>query len=330
MNARTAAPVRSAQIVAKVVRVENVFDDPDEVLGLLRSRAPFSLIYGKEGYEKSGGAEPWFRDWWVSDGEVKVPGAERFLHNAKLVAGAREAFDATIVRPRGMTWNILGPMIAGRPHLDVSPYRGIDASWPFWLHVVVHNSQLFTPWAAMSTTGLVLFYGGDQGGFECWPDGPDRPSLKTEPPFWNLGLVTDNEFMFHRPMAVGPPEARILPGGIGGEAKLHRAPDGEIWRVIDDAGVRATWTPDILRYSLVWKATVFRTQADADVYDNHSDDLTHDIVWQVVGEDLRARGSKLAIPKDPMTDRAFRRALLQQQYPNPGTRHFADAKRELS
>ena len=152
--------------MAKVVHVEEVFDDPQGLLDQVDRRAPHGLIYGKNGYEKAGGAEPWFRDHWVTDEVIKAPEAAAYLHNPKLIAGAREAFDATVIRPKGMIWNILGPMIAGRPHFDISPYRGLDRETPFWLHVVIHNSRLFMPWAVPSTTGLVLFYGGQIGGFE--------------------------------------------------------------------------------------------------------------------------------------------------------------------
>ncbi|MET0145068.1 MAG: hypothetical protein ABW328_09825 [Ilumatobacteraceae bacterium] len=43
---------------------------------------------------------------------------------------------------------------------------------------MIHNSQLFVPWAVPSTTGLVLFDQGRHGGFKYWPDGPDRPCVQ--------------------------------------------------------------------------------------------------------------------------------------------------------
>ncbi|WP_242127156.1 hypothetical protein [Sphingobium sp. Sx8-8] len=326
-SASTVTAMRTDKIMAKVVRVNDVFDDPDGLLNFLFNRAPFNLIYGKGGYEKAGGAEPWFREHWITDGVVQVPGAENYLQNRKLIDAAKEAFDATVIRPYGMFWNLSGPMIAGRPHLDTSPYRGIDdTKWPFWLHVVIHNSQLFIPWAVPSTTGLILFYRGSIGGFEFWPNGPEAPSEQALPPFWNYGLVTDNEFMFHRPMAIGKAEDHILPGTFGAEAKLHRHPDGRQWQVIDDTGVRFEWQPETVRASLVWKAFTFKDQKAADIYDDHSDDLNYDIVWQVFGEDLKARGSSLRIPADPLNDREFRAKLLAE-YPNPGLRYFEDARR---
>jgi len=326
VDVKTVTPLRSAHIMAKVVRVENVFDDPEGLLELVNGRAPHNLIYGKQGYEKTGGAEPWFREHWATDGAVKVPEAAPYLHNPRLIEGAKEAFGATVIRPQGMIWNIFGPMIAGRPHFDTSPYRGVERDGPFWLHVLVHNSQLFIAWAVPSTTGLVLFYGGRHGGFECWPDGPDKPSRIEQPPFWNLGLVTDNEFMFHRPLAIGEPEQRIRPGAFGGEARLHRHPDGRRWQVIDDNGVFVTWEPEQIRYSLVWKALAFKDAKAERIYDDHSDDLTQDIIWGIIADDLKARGSRLSVPSNPMQDRAFRAAILAE-YPNPGTRYFADAQR---
>ncbi|MDB5446410.1 MAG: hypothetical protein JWQ97_1727, partial [Phenylobacterium sp.] len=134
------------------------------------------------------------------------------------------------------------------------------------------------------------------------------------------------EFMFHRPMAIGRPEQRLLPGAFGGEAKLHHTADGKGWRIVDDGGEVATFNRSELRYSLVWKALTFQDEAAAAVYDDHTDDLDADLIFQVFAEDLKARGAKLAVPKAPLEDRAFRAALLAE-YPNPGTRHFADAKR---
>jgi hypothetical protein len=174
------APLRAPSIMAKVVRVEDVWDDPEGMFRLLELRSPYSLIYGEAAYEKLGGADPWFRDIWVSNGQARVAGAETLLANPRLIEGTKQAFDATIVRPQSLLWNLHAPMVAGRPHFDLSPYRGVEASWPYWLHVVMHNSQLFLPWAVPSTTGLSLFYSGRHGAFEYWPDGPrSRRSAKS-------------------------------------------------------------------------------------------------------------------------------------------------------
>jgi hypothetical protein len=43
---------------------------------------------------------------------------------------------------------------------------------------------------------------------------------------------------------------------------------------------------------------------------DHSDDLTHDIVFERLLADLRAKGVKVDEPSDPMHDQAFIRALI--------------------
>ena len=42
----------------------------------------------------------------------------------------------------------------------------------------------------------------------------------------------------------------------------------------------------------------------------HSDDLTHDIVFERLLADMRAKGTKVADPSDPLHDSEFIRALI--------------------
>lgn len=67
-------PLRPLAKMADVVRIEHVWDDPDGMVEAVKRRTPFNLIYGASAYENLGGADPWFRDYWV--GEKRAPVAE--------------------------------------------------------------------------------------------------------------------------------------------------------------------------------------------------------------------------------------------------------------
>lgn len=319
-------PARPAQIVARSVRLEEAFEDPQAVLALIEKGAPYNLVYSKDGYEKAGGAEPWFRSFWCKNGNVMEPQAEGFFHNPRFIEGAKRAFDVEVVRPQSLFLNISAPMQAGRPHFDLCRYRGLsEADHPLWLHTAMHHSQLFMPWAVLQATALTWFYRGPGGGYEYWPDGPYEPSVTESTPLWNVGLVTDNDFMFHRAEAVGRPEQWIMPREIGGESKIHLTPEGR-WQIRDDNRLYYTFNPASLRFFVIWKALVFRDAAEAAAYDDHTDDLAIDQVWQMFADDFKKRGETLTVPSDPLTNREFRERLLTA-YPPPGKLYFEEARR---
>jgi len=318
-------PPRPAQIVARPVLLETAFDDPDAVFDLIDARSPYTPIYSAEGYEKAGGTEPWFRDHWYRAGHALVHEARPFLENPRFAEATRQAFDAEVVRPRAIYLNISAPMQAGRPHLDICRYRGIDDAYPLWLQVALHHSMLFMPWTVLQSTALTWFYRGQGGGYQYWPDGPDKPSQTVSSPLWNTALVTDNDFMFHRAEGVGPREAWIAPGELKGDVTINRQSDGD-WRIDDRSGPRFTFAPEDLRFFVIWKALVFRTPADAAAYDNHTDDLTPEQVWATFARDFRERGERLDIPADPLRDAGFREQILAA-YPPPGQRWFPEARR---
>jgi hypothetical protein len=49
--------------------------------------------------------------------------------------------------------------------------------------------------------------------------------------------------------------------------------------------------------------------AELRVAQDHSDDLTHERVFEIFGADLRARGESFEMPSDPLADKAFIRLL---------------------
>ena len=77
---------------------------------------------------------------------------------------------------------------------------------PLWLRIEMDASELFERWR-FQVCGAVSWFGydGPGGEYEYWPDGPDAPSASEEPPFDNVAVFGDNDFMFHRVGAIGTP-----------------------------------------------------------------------------------------------------------------------------
>ena len=94
-----------------------------------------------------------------------------------------------------------------------------------------------------------------------------------------------------------------------GDVTIRHQDDGT-WRIDDRSGPRFTFAPKDLRFFVIWKALVFRTPADAEAYDLHTDDLKLDQVWEIFARDFRERGERLDIPADPLHDRTLREKLL--------------------
>ena len=72
-----------------------------------------------------------------------------------------------------------------------------------------------------------------------------------------------------------------------------------------------------VRLSVLWKAYCFATEEEAAAYDDHTDDLTPELVTELFRADLTARGIAFDEPGDLWSDVAWRRTL-QTAYP-PGT-----------
>ena len=327
MSELMAPPARPAEVVAESVILNDAFEDPQALLDLMYRSAPYDLIYSKQSYENSGGAEPWFQRSWFRGGLAVVPEARPFFENPRLIETAKTAFGgAWEIRPHSLTANISGPMQPGRPHIDLSICRGIDdAHHPSWLRIAMHHSGLFMPWSVLQASALAYFFPGPGGGYEYWPEGPTKPSQALRSPLWNTAIVTDNDFMYHRAQGVGPREEWLAPRTIGGDSKLHKGED-DLWHIVDEGVPRFTYKESQLRLFVIWKAYVFKTRAEAEAFDNHLDDLSMDQVWDAFADDFRRRGLSFALPDDPLHDRTFRETVLRA-YPPPGLRYFTDARR---
>ena len=298
-------------------------DDASVVERLIEAHAPYWPVQryfaNSAEYAALAGADgaapmivaPVFRGNWATEGAAP-PDIEPLLHHAPFVAAARRLFDAEIVRPQNvyanLTWQL--PFAQGAGHTDVPAFRGVDRTrYPITFLSIMGLSQLFEDVRVRIATAVAWFYAGDDGGFEYWPDGPERPSRVHQGAIDNTAIVGDNDFMWHRVRPTG----RLADGMVSLtlDSELVRA--GDDWAISEGGRTLATFPRRQLRVSVSWKANVFADAAEARRYDDHSDDIDLDEVLRRFATDLRARGIDVTVPADPLRDPGFIR-LLQQTY----------------
>ena len=303
--------LRPAMMRSKPVPIDRVFDDPDAVIGAIRDRAPYPTMaqfHGMAENLEAAARLPWFRTQFDDP---------LFMNNSRWLQAAQESFSATIVQPLKCLININGPMTAGPPHLDLPVYRGFKApEVPVWLLIVMSYSGLFHPWLVPIASGLAWFYRGTGGEFEYWPDGPTASSHCTRAPLWNCGVMSDNEFMWHRIGDIGSLiEQAAFHNLVERADELHVTPAGA-WSIRRRDREVARVPFDRLRISLLWKAYVFADASHLHSFKIGGMDLTLDQVVEIFVEDLRRRNVPVKQPYDPFDDPEWRE-LLQTTYPSP-------------
>jgi hypothetical protein len=302
--------LRPAALRSKPVRVERVFDDPDHVLQLIHERAPYPTLAAYHGFRNDTGEAnefPWFLTRFEDD---------RFIDIPSFIQAAREAFSAEFVRPTSCTLNLNAPMKIGPPHVDLPVFRGFASpEVPIWLLMSMSYSRLFHAWMVPVASGLVWFYRGAGGAFEYWPDGPNGASAREDPPLWNLGVMSDNEVMWHRVRDIGDPQLQEeLDPHLRPSATMHHAGDG--WEIRDgDERVISLGDSDV-RISMLWKAYVFKDAAHLASFEDRAYDLDADQLVDIFIDDLRERGLTVSAPSDPFEDPEWRN-LLQTTYGSP-------------
>jgi len=314
---------RRVQLPRPPVVLDRAVDDPAVVHRLIDAHAPYwpvqryfanSAEYAAlSGKEAAAGmiVAPVFRGNWAVGDEVR-DGVRPLLEHPRFVDAARRLFDAEIVRPTtvyvNLTWQL--PFAQGAGHTDIPAFRGFDRSrWPITFLTIMGLSGLFEDVRLKIATAVAWFYGGGDGGFEYWPDGPDAPSRVHEGAIDNTAIVGDNDFMWHRVRPTG----RVADGmaTLSLDSMLER--DGAAWRIVDGDGVVATMPRERLRVSLSWKALVFASDADRRRHDEHTDDVDLPEVLRRFTVDLEARGADVPRVDDPVRDPAFI-ALLREHY----------------
>jgi hypothetical protein len=299
--------MRSRPLVLRTrpVRMDPVFDMPEEVVALIQERAPFFTMdeyHHQLGMPLVGTrTSPWFRTHLKGD---------IFLQNARWIAAAKEAFSAQIVQPLRCTLNANAPSTAGGPHMDLAQFRGVSAGKvPGWLVMNMGHSGLFLPWMVPLASGLTWFYRGEGGGFEYWPEGPYAPSMVEHSPMWNVGVMSDNEAMYHRVQAIGSAaDQQALGGSLKVSDTLHYA-GGQTWEIRDGSQVVARFPSDAIRFSLLWKARVFKDEEHLASFEDKNLELDIGHIVEIYMQDLSARGIRVQRPPDPVSDPVWKQTL---------------------
>lgn len=302
--------LRPKGIRSKPVRMDRVFDKPDEVLQLVRDLAPYDTVgtYYNGGESDPQGLDP---PWFLVETD-----SDLLVQNPHWVVAAREAFDAKIVRPIRCVVNLNGPAPASPPHLDLPVFRGFSAPhMPIWLLMNMSRSGLFLDWLVPLASGIGWFWHGEGGEFEYWADGPQGAPVSVQPPMWNIGVMSDNEAMWHRVGAIGPTERQSeLTAGVPGTAKMHPSEKG--WEIRQADRTLASYTSEEVRISFVWKGYVFKDEAHLASFEDSSYDLDLDQVVDIFSDDLAERGCCSRRPADPLNDEEWR-GVLEETYVPP-------------
>jgi hypothetical protein len=303
--------LRPAAMQSKPVIVDQVFSDPQAFMRLVQNHAPYETqaLHDRMGDTMGWKAAfPWF----------KLRKADPdFLNIPAFIEASKQAFSASIVQPFMAAINVYGPMKSGPPHLDGPRYRGLTFEQaPIWLLMNMTYSGLFHDWAAPMASGLAWFYDGEGGEFEYWPDGPEGRPARIEPPLDNFGVVSDNEFMWHRVGPIGPAALQDkLHFQLRPTDLLHCLGNGS-WEIRDGDRIVQRLDRHEVRISLLWKAFVFRDEAHLASFEDASLNLGLEQVVDIYRTDLAKRGIAAERPADPCTDEDWRK-ILQTAYAPP-------------
>ena len=324
--------LRNMPLPRTPVRLGRVVDDPDEVWRLIDAHAPYWPVQryfanSAEYATLSGQDEPAqmivapvFRGNWAFDGDV-LDGVQPILDSAAFVDAARQLFDAEIVRPTtvyvNLTWQLPFPQGAG--HTDIPAFRGFDrTTYPITFLTIMGLSGLFEDVRVKVATGVSWFYGGPDGGFEYWPQGPDGPSAAAR--------RRDRQHRDRRRqrlhVAPGAPDrpargrhGHDVEGRRAGTPGRRRRRAG--WAIVDGGEVLGSFITDQLRVSLSWKGIAFTDDADRRRHDDHLDDIDLAGVLRRFSDDFAARGVPLSIPSDPLSDPTVRPDAARRLRPLP-------------
>jgi hypothetical protein len=252
-----------------------------------------------------------FRGFFGEGGVPFYEELEDVFFNSKFLRLAKDYWGAQFARPTLMLFNLCGPHQSGlNAHLDAVTFRGIRIeNSPVWLQNVMGKSGLFTEHLVKMCQVITWWYLGENGTFTYWPDGPLGEPQRLEHPLWNKGVVVQNEVMFHRGDPVGRPEERAIPG-LKHRSLLGYDAERDDWAITTDGEVVRRYQPNEMRLLVHWNAEVYSDMDEVKKSLDHSDDLTHDVVFERLLADLRAKGVQVAEPSDPMHDTDFIRALI--------------------
>jgi len=266
-----------------------------------------------------------FRGFYGQNSVCFYPEVEDIFYSRRLLDRVRSYWDAAYAKPTMMLFNVCGPHQSGlSPHLDATTFRGVRyENSPVWLQNIMAKSGLFADYIVNMAQVIVWWYRGEAGTFTYWPDGPLRPPATLPTPIWNRGVVVQNELMFHRGDPVGRPEERPI-DGLRHRSLIEYRRDDDDWAVTTDGDVIRRYAPEQIRLLVHWSAEVYRDLTEVTTVMDHTDDLTHERVFDTLIADLRAKGVRVSEPSDPFHDDDFIHALMSTYSIAPTTDWLVD------
>jgi hypothetical protein len=261
-----------------------------------------------------------FRGYFAKNSVSFHPELDDCFYNSTFLELARGYWGAEYAKPTHMLFNLCGPHHSGlSAHLDAVTFRGVRIeSSPVWLQNVMGKSGLFTDYLVKMAQVITWWYRGENGTFTYWPDGPLGQPQHLEHPLWNKGVVVQNEAMFHRGDPVGRPDEREVPG-LKHRSLLEFDGARDDWVVTTDGEAIRRYQPHEMRLLVHWSAEVYTDMDEVEKNMEHSADLTHDVVFDRLLADMRAKGVAVAEPSDPLHDSEFIRALIATYTIAPAT-----------
>jgi hypothetical protein len=306
------------QNIAKLIRIEPAFDDPEFVRSMFEHHAPYRTMAG---YLPTAGRDtslPWFRGNWATNGEPLVDGVEKILRNQRFIDAACVFFGGSTVRPTFIVVNVNAPMPAGTTHVDIPTFRGATRDqYPLLFLAAMGRSGLFERWRVIQAGALTWFYDGSGGNFEYWPEGLEGPMFTERPPFRNVAIMADNDRIYHRIGRVGAPDAELP--RMTSAAEIRPVSRGT-WEIVENGETRATYPSSAIRLSLLWKAI---RESEA-----HSEVLTLDRVMSIFIADLRRRGLDFRVPADPLSDSEWTTLLDRVYYVGPSSESVKESNQD--
>ena len=259
----------------------------------------------------------YFRETYAYGEEVAAPGIEVLWHSEELIDAARRLHGRPVIESAIVYANVLLPGQELATHTDVGEFRGANRKIvPEWLIVVMHHAGLFERWRMPIATGISYFGGGKGGELAYYPDGADGP-VATYSPTHNTAALLDTDSVFHGVDRVLGDEkglADIRPG-----MRLQHD-GGTTWTVRDGDRVISTYDEDEIRLSISWKAYCFTDTAERDAWRANTDDLSLDLILDMLCADLVTRGRLEAADQRP-ADAELGRLLINEyvRFPTPTT-----------
>ncbi len=222
----------------------------------------------------------YFRETYAYGEHVRAAGIEPFLHHEGFRVAARALHGRDVIVPAIVYANLLLPGQELAVHTDVPEFRGANRKLvPQWLLVVMHHSGMFERWRMPIATGITYFGAAKGGALAYYVDGEPQ----TYEPKHNTGVLLDTDSVFHGVDRVEGDESTLARLRSG--QRLHHDGGGR-WSLRAGDDVIATFTTDELRYSVSWKGYCFADDAERQVWTDHTDDLTLELILDTLVADV--------------------------------------------